>query len=132
MTDLNFAKVFPALCSCGTELGYFQKDIEDYIINGNKIIDIFNSLQLKACCRTSILVAPEYIVTSIDNESLRDEVGLSARQNTSETLNKAVTKRSPDPSHNQYPMLPGTSLEMPANVPQLTNLNLPNLLKITK
>ena len=114
MTDLNFAKIFPPLCSCGNELGYFQKEIEDMITNINgtatingsgNIIEVFNKLNLKICCRTNILVASKYIITSIDNESFRDESfrdesGISLRQNN---VKQPIIKRYPNPSHNSLP-----------------------------
>jgi len=138
MTDLNFAKIFPPLCSCGYELGYFQKEIEDMIENNNgDIIEVFNTLKLKICCRTNILVASKYIITSIDtesfrDESFRDETGLSLRQNI--TKFQPIIQRYPNPSRNSFPSLPLLSIEMNTNIipSNLPSRSIPALLNINK
>ena len=135
MADLNFSKVFPFLCSCGNELGYFQKDIENIIsltrAEGNQkynLVNILSDLELKMCCRTNMLTAPVYMITSIDNESFRDESsrdisGIRSREN------KLIIVRGPNPSHNSFPSLPLLSMENVSLIPAVT---LPSLLIVNK
>jgi DNA-directed RNA polymerase subunit N (RpoN/RPB10) len=125
MATINFSKIFHPLCSCGKELGFFQKDIENSLENGVNNIALFNSLGLKMCCRNNIITSCEYIITSIDNESFKDEIGIrSGNQNSNSILKNPIIERDLPSSHNPFPSLPILTVGQTENI-----INQPQLLK---
>ena len=99
--SMNFARIFPPVCSCGNYVGKLQyqieiklaeKQIEQNIkTNDEDIVKILDDLKItRICCRNSILISPIQRIVSTKNHMnvYLDNKIISERLNRIEVKNE--------------------------------------------
>jgi len=102
-----FVTIFPAICSCGRQLGSLQYDIEDEInTTGATLNTVMNRRGLtKMCCRRGMVCAPTHIITSADTAAYTDEAGLSRPTGVGVQIPVRIVA-GPAPTSLPYPTVP--------------------------
>jgi DNA-directed RNA polymerase subunit N (RpoN/RPB10) len=102
----NFKTIYPRLCSCGRELGILQYDFEN---SGKNRTEYLDELKItKMCCRKSIICAPNCLITNANENVFVDEVNVASKfGNIPLNTPLPITQNGVEPSHDEFPNLPG-------------------------